>query len=111
LATPQAELSSLGDTFSSLDPELTRALRRTRGTIERAVERLLARYARAVAGKDGEAVAALDRARAVLYPDDAPQERVFAFASFAAESGARAFIAGILAAIDPFHAIVRDLDR
>jgi bacillithiol biosynthesis cysteine-adding enzyme BshC len=111
LTTPHAELSSLDAPFSALDPELTRALRRTRATVDRAVDRLLARYARAVAGKDAEAVAALDRARAVLYPDDAPQERVFAFASFAAESGVRAFIDGILATIDPFNPIVRDLDR
>ncbi|MDB4968370.1 MAG: hypothetical protein JWN44_4059 [Myxococcales bacterium] len=111
LATPHAELGSLAESFSSLDPELTRALSRTRATVDRAVARLLARYARAVAAKDAEALDALDRTRALLFPDDAPQERVFAFASFAASDGPRAFIDGILAAVQPFNPIVQDLDR
>ena len=109
-STPAAELAALAAPLAALDPGLGRALDRTRATVERAIERLLGRYARAAAIRDGEAVAALDRARALVYPDDAPQERVFAFPSFAADAGPRAFIRAIVAAVDPFDPRVRDLD-
>ena len=61
--------------------------------------------------RDEECAGTLQRASAALFPDGAPQERVFAFPSFAADAGPRAFVAGILAAIRPFDPIVQDLDR
>jgi bacillithiol synthase len=93
------------------DRQLARAFVRTRATIERAVERLTARYARTLALRDGECAGALHRARGVLFPDGEPQERVFAFPSFAADAGASAFVAGILAAVKPFDPSVQDLNR
>lgn len=106
LASLPARLGALG-----ADRQLARAVNRTRATIERAAERLAARYARTLALRDDECAGALHRARAVLFPDGEPQERVFAFPSFAADRGARTFIAEILAAVRPFDPSVQDLER
>jgi bacillithiol biosynthesis cysteine-adding enzyme BshC len=93
-----------------LGPEMARALRRTRFTVERAITRLVDRYARVSLQRDTDAADALDRARAWLFPDDKPQERVFGFPWFAAAAGARTFVTGILDAVRPFEPDVRDID-
>ena len=111
LDAPLEALASLPGRIGIADRQLARAFVRTRATLERAVERLTARYARTLALRDEECATALQRARAVLFPDGEPQERVFAFPSFAADAGARAFVAGILAAVRPFDAAVQDLER
>lgn len=109
-SAPATELDALAAPFAAIDPELTRALRRTRATVERAVDRLLARYARATLGRDADATLALERCRARLFPDEQPQERVFGFPWFAAAAGARALVTGIVRAVRPFDPIVQDLD-
>jgi bacillithiol biosynthesis cysteine-adding enzyme BshC len=109
LDAPLDALASLPGRIGLADRHLARAFVRTRATLERAVERLTARYARSLALRDEECTGALQRARALLFPDGAPQERVFAFPSFAADAGARAFVAGILGAIKPFDPAVQDL--
>jgi len=109
LDAPLDALAHLPARIGIADRELARAFNRTRATLERAVDRLTSRYARTLALRDGECAQALQRAAAVLFPDGEPQERVFAFPSFAADAGARAFVAGILAAVKPFDPSVQDL--
>ncbi|HEX6835108.1 MAG TPA: bacillithiol biosynthesis cysteine-adding enzyme BshC, partial [Polyangia bacterium] len=107
LDAPLAALAELPGRIAVADRQLGRAFVRTRATLERAVDRLTARYARTLALRDEECAGALQRTRAVLFPDGAPQERVFAFPSFAADAGARAFVTGILGAVRPFDPAVQ----
>jgi uncharacterized protein YllA (UPF0747 family) len=109
LDAPLDALANLPTRIGIADRELARAFNRTRATLERAVDRLTSRYARTLALRDGECAQALQRAAAVLFPDGEPQERVFAFPSFAADAGARAFVTGILGAVKPFDPSVQDL--
>ena len=111
LDAPLDALAALPARIGIADRELARAFNRTRATVERAVERLTARYARTLALRDAECASALQRAAASLFPDGEPQERIFAFPSFAADAGARAFVTGILGAVKPFDPSVQDLDR
>ena len=111
LDAPLEALASLPGRIGIDDRHLGRAFVRTRATLERAVDRLAARYARTLALRDEECAGALQRARALLFPDGEPQERVFAFPSFAADAGPRAFVTGILGAVRPFDPSVQDLDR
>jgi hypothetical protein len=109
LDAPLDALATLPAKIGIGDRQLARAFNRTRATIERAAERLTARYARTLALRDEQSAAGLQRARAILYPDGQPQERVFAFPSFAADAGARAFVTAVLAAVKPFDPAVQDL--
>ncbi len=111
LDAPLAALAELPARIGISDRHLGRAFVRTRATLERAVDRLTSRYARTLALRDEECAGALQRARAVLFPDGEPQERVFAFPSFAADGGARAFITAIRSAVRPFDPAVQDLER
>jgi bacillithiol biosynthesis cysteine-adding enzyme BshC len=111
LDAPLEALASLPARIGIADRELARAFNRTRATLERAVDRLTARYARTLALRDEAGGGALHRAQALLFPDGEPQERVFAFPSFAADSGARAFVTAIIAAVKPFDPAVQDLER
>ncbi len=111
LDAPLDALASLPTRIGFADRQLARAFNRTRATLERAADRLTARYARTLALRDEAGAAALHRAQALLFPDGEPQERVFAFPSFAADAGARAFVTGILGAVKPFDPAVQDLDR
>lgn len=108
---PRAAFAELPARIGLADRELSRAFLRTRATVERAVERLANRYARTLALRDLESAAALHRLQAALYPDEQPQERVYCFASFAADAGPRALVAGILDAVRPFDPAVQDLSR
>jgi uncharacterized protein YllA (UPF0747 family) len=106
---PRRALAELPGQIGLNDRQLARAFNRTRATIERAADRLASRYARTLALRDEEGAASLHRLRAVLFPDGEPQERVFAFPSFAADAGPRAFATSILSAVQPFDAAVQDL--
>lgn len=106
---PRQALAELPARIGIADRQLARAFNRTRATLERAAERLATRYARTLALRDEECAATLHRLRAVLFPDDEPQERVFGFASFAADAGARELADKIVAAVRPFDAAVQDL--
>ncbi len=95
-----SELEQLRSTMDQVDPALADALRRTRATIERAAERLAARWGRALAARDRDTAERVDRLQRALFPDGAPQERRLALPSFACRTGARAFVERVLAAID-----------
>lgn len=90
-------------------PELARALAKTRASVERAVGKLAHKVERARLYADAERVDAVRRLRAILAPDGAPQERVLGLAGLAARLGDRALIERVLAAVDPFDGALREL--
>jgi bacillithiol synthase len=91
------------------DPELARALARTRASVERSVGKLARKLERTQLYADAERVDAVRRLRAMLAPDGAPQERVLGLAGLAAKLGDRQVIERVLAAIDPFDATLQEL--
>jgi bacillithiol biosynthesis cysteine-adding enzyme BshC len=87
------------------DRNLGRAAARTRGTVQAAVDRLMSRYRRTLAERDGVTVARLGRLYAALAPGGVPQERVYAWPSLAGRHGPAMLKRAVLerlAAIDPF---------
>jgi bacillithiol biosynthesis cysteine-adding enzyme BshC len=82
--------------------DVARALRRTRGTVERAAQRLAGRVARALRTRDEVARSRLERVRNVLLPHGEPQERVWSWPSVAARTGIDEFTHQLLGAITPF---------
>lgn len=96
-----ARLEALAPAAIALDPELARALRRTRATVERAASRLARRYQRALLGRAQLHAARLDRLLAVLHPAGMPQERALGVPWFAARVGPRALAAAVVAACEP----------
>nr|WP_217445918.1 bacillithiol biosynthesis cysteine-adding enzyme BshC [Myxococcus sp. CA040A] len=104
-----SELDRLGESMLKLDPQLLDALKRTRGTVRAAVSRLAARYGRALALRDEVTTERVDRLRAMLVPDGAPQERIHGMAYYACRFGSRAFTRQVLDACVPFSGDLRDL--
>lgn len=93
-----------------LDPKLDDAVRRTRGTAERAVERLIARYRRALGARAELAGERIERLTEFLCPGGEPQERHYSLAYFAAQVGVSAFKATVFGHLDPYDPAVRDID-
>nr|WP_255665446.1 bacillithiol biosynthesis cysteine-adding enzyme BshC [Myxococcus sp. AS-1-15] len=104
-----AELDTLGESMLKLDPRLLDALKRTRGTVRAAVSRLSARYGRALALRDEVTTERVDRLRAMLLPEGAPQERIHGMAYHACRFGTRAFTRQVLDACIPFSGDLQDL--
>jgi len=105
----RAALEQAAGVATRLDPQLERAVQRTRGTVERAVARFAGRYRRARLERSGVALQRIQRVQCALFPGGAPQERRFAWPSYAATFGMRALHDSVLAAIDPFQPGTRDL--
>jgi len=103
------ELSRLGERMRTLDPTLSRPLRRTEKTVQRAVSKLLAKYSRALAQRDRVAIERLDRVRASLVPEGAPQERIHGLPYYACRFGTRDFVRRVLDACVPFSGGLKDL--
>ena len=104
-----AELERLNDPLLQLDPTLQDALQRTRGTVRVAVSRLVGRYGRALARRDGMTAERVDRLRTYLTPNDEPQERVLGLPYFACHVGTRAFTRQVLDTCVPFSGALQDL--
>ncbi|WP_338863838.1 bacillithiol biosynthesis cysteine-adding enzyme BshC [Myxococcus stipitatus] len=104
-----AELEPLGEAMLKLDPQLLDALKRTRGTVRTALSRLVGRYGRALALRDTVAAERLDRLRALLVPDGAPQERIHGMSYYACRFGTREFTRKVLDACVPFSGDLQDL--
>jgi hypothetical protein len=102
LATALAELGPLAQ---RLGPTLDK----TRDKLRTTAVKLAARYASLRAEGDVARVSGLHRLRGLLQPRGLPQERVYAFAHFAARFGERAFLERVLLAIEPFAAEPREL--
>ncbi|HKP63382.1 MAG TPA: bacillithiol biosynthesis cysteine-adding enzyme BshC [Polyangiales bacterium] len=102
LAAALAEIGPLGQ---RLGPTLDK----TRDKLRTTAVKLAERYAGLRAEGDVTRVSALHRVRGLLQPRGLPQERVYAFAHFAARFGERPFLERVLAAIEPFAAESQEL--
>jgi bacillithiol biosynthesis cysteine-adding enzyme BshC len=92
------------------DPTLRRAIHRTRATIHRALERLERKHHRLTVERERTGHDRLTRLTDWLRPGDAPQERVYSFAGFAARLGLDTFARKILDSVDPDDPSTKDLD-
>ncbi|MFT5434097.1 MAG: bacillithiol biosynthesis cysteine-adding enzyme BshC [Myxococcota bacterium] len=97
------QLTQFESEASELDPGLAKAAARTATTVEHAVGKLVSRYQRTVAQRDESTTAQIERARELMAPGGAPQERVYGLPWFAARYGVRTVIDAISAALIPFH--------
>ena len=109
LAAFTAELTRLGERMTALDPGFAQAVTRTDETVRGAVSRLVAKYGRAVAQRDQVTLERVDRLRAYLVPEGAPQERIHGPTYYASRFGPRAFTRLVLEACVPFSGTLEDL--
>jgi bacillithiol biosynthesis cysteine-adding enzyme BshC len=109
LGTFAAELSRLGGRMASVEPGFARAISRTDKTVRGGISRLVARYGRAIALRDQVTAERLDRLRAYLVPEGAPQERIHGLPYYACRFGTRAFTRLVLEACEPFSGSLKDL--
>ncbi|HME89979.1 MAG TPA: bacillithiol biosynthesis BshC, partial [Myxococcaceae bacterium] len=101
-------LEQLETVAASLDPNLTKSVKRTRASISRAISRFSARYGRSLLERDRIASDRVQRLQRALYPEGIPQERFYSLAYFVARYGAADFKKKVFAHLDPFAADVRD---
>jgi len=96
---------------AAADPGLARAAARTRATVDRALGRFVARYARDASAHDGVTVARLDKVHNALVPNGVPQERHYGWPSPAARLGAGTLKRLVFErlATAPFTAALQDL--
>jgi bacillithiol biosynthesis cysteine-adding enzyme BshC len=104
-----AELARVKERLLTLDPTLSKPLERTEHTIRFAFSKLSAKYGRALARKDQIATERIERLRAMLVPDGAPQERVYGLPYFASRFGTRAFVKLVCESCVPFTGQQGDL--
>jgi bacillithiol biosynthesis cysteine-adding enzyme BshC len=120
LPTPSALAAGLDETLGpalerlrlalrTADATLDRPAERTAAAIRSSLERLVDKYALAVARRDEVTSRRLARLRTLLFPEDTPQERVFGWPSMAARCGGAAFHRAVFAALDPFAAALGEL--
>ncbi len=104
-------VKALGQVLDTVpaEPGLADALKRTRGTIERAASRFASRYERFQLSKDQVEADRIKRIDAVLTPRGEPQERVLGLPSFACRSGLAAVKSAVFAALVPFDPEVKDV--
>lgn len=109
LATIGPALKAFGERAAALDPSLAKAATRTDDVIREAIGKLTAKYGRVLARRDEVAVERVDRLRALLLPDEAPQERVYSLPYFACRFGQREIVRLVLEAAEPFSGALKDL--
>jgi bacillithiol biosynthesis cysteine-adding enzyme BshC len=109
LSTITPALHAFGAKLATLDPSLTKAAARADDVVTDAVDRLVAKYARALAQRDAVTAERVDRVRAMLVPEGAPQERVFGLPYYACRYGTRAFTRLIVEQTEPFSGALRDI--
>lgn len=102
-------LDQLQTLAASLDPNLIKAVQRTRATISRAVSRFAARYGRSLLEQDRIALERVERLQRSLFPEGIPQERFYSLAYFACRYGMKTFKQKVFAHLDPFAATIRNL--
>lgn len=106
-----AELAALAARMAELDPNLAKAVARTRDAVHEATARLIDKYSRALAQRDQVALDRLARLRAWLAPGGVPQERVHGLPYFAARLGVRAFGRLVLTACAPATVLFEEAGR
>ncbi len=109
MGTLAPELARLGERMATLDPSFAHAIERTEESVRGALSRLVAKYGRAIAQRDQVTVERLDRLRAFLVPEGAPQERIYGLPYYACRFGGRAFTRMVLEACEPFAGSLKDL--
>jgi bacillithiol biosynthesis cysteine-adding enzyme BshC len=95
------------------DRNLGRAAVRTRASVQAAVDRLVNRYRRTLAGRDGVTLQRLARLRNALAPQGVPQERAYAWPSLAGRHGPAALgraVSARLAVVGPFQGGLEELE-
>jgi len=92
-----------------LSKGLGKSVDKTRRTVTRAVDRLIARYERALARDDETTLARLDRLGAWYRPADQPQERALSLPTLAARSGWERLVPAVIDAIAPFDGRLREM--
>lgn len=103
------ELGRLGERMATLDPSFAHAIERTEESVRLALSRLVAKYGRALAQRDQVTVERLDRLRAYLFPEGAPQERIYGLPYYACRFGSRAFTRLVLDTCQAFSGELEDL--
>ncbi|TNF37961.1 MAG: bacillithiol biosynthesis BshC, partial [Deltaproteobacteria bacterium] len=98
------------DAVTPLDAGFARVVKRAEGAVEQQLGRVADRARRAVAEADAVRVSRVDRLRALCWPGDAPQERVFGFPWFGARHGPRALVDALLAAAEPWNPDLVEVD-
>jgi len=93
-----------------VDPGLIRAAERTRQSVHRALERLGRRYQRSVLEREKTVLSRVKRIAGWLQPGGHPQERVFAFPTFAARIGLKGLREKLMGAVDPFDPSPKEID-
>jgi bacillithiol synthase len=91
------------------NPKILRGLAKTRASVERSVNKLVAKVQRIEAYDDAELIDTVRRARAWLAPDGDLQERRLGLPCIAARLGDRAVVERVLAAARPFDPSVQEL--
>lgn len=92
-------VAALAEAVVAAQPELARAAERTRRSVAHALERLTARYARALLDRDTVTRERLTRLQNLLQPGGAPQERTHGWPSLAARVGPAVFKNAVFAAL------------
>jgi uncharacterized protein YllA (UPF0747 family) len=103
------ELVAFAEEAEAIDPNLHKAVTKAIGSLEHKAQQLSDRYRRALARQDGVTSDRLDRLRARLCPDDAPQERVLAWPTFGARVGPGTLVQRLLDAARPFDPTLVDV--
>ncbi len=103
-------LAAIAETAAPLGEALVDAHEKTRATLTRAIGRYVARYRRARLERDEVLRRRIRRVRQNLQPDGDPQERRYAFPTYAAVFGLSTLKAAILRSVRPFEPGLRDLE-
>jgi bacillithiol biosynthesis cysteine-adding enzyme BshC len=95
-------LARLGEVLRAADASLGDPAAATAATTRAALQRLVDKYALALARRDQVTARRLARLRTQLYPEETPQERFFSWPSLAARCGAAPLRRAMFAALAPF---------
>ena len=107
-----SDVTARMEALAGSEPGMKDALRRTRVSIERNIDRLLRRYQRLGRERDAVLCQRIDRLQRVLYPQGGPQERHDSLPYYLAKYGLAAFkdqVFRSLTQLDCGHTAVRDL--
>jgi len=102
-------VAELAEAVARSRPELARSAARTRRSVAHVLDRLTARYGRALLDRDAVTRDRLTRLRHLLLPEGEPQERTYGWPSLAARVGAEPLRQHVFAALAEHGAFPTDL--
>jgi bacillithiol biosynthesis cysteine-adding enzyme BshC len=97
LATFLRDLDEMTPSLRGVGDGMDRSIEKTKRTVQDAVSRLTAQYAKMSSQRDQDRIEEVRRLVDWLFPDRQPQERVYGISYFAAKHGERAFLERVLA--------------